>query len=246
MRFYLNHSFLFVLLVVFGFAACTPDETNRETNSDSPLLVEDAVHGQLIELKRGDMLVRPNLNMLPGSAFIANGSGFGHAALVVKGYAHQHIDSLLAGIKIIESIAKDVPRGFQIREISGYSRHHLTILNNVNFGQKYAGNRYRLRLNLSETQIDSIIAFAQSQRNDLSSWNASKRFPDSSFVPDSLYANWADNNTWYCSLLVWQSIYYVTNIDLDHTGGYMVYPNDLIASRLFEQKVQGEPARLRF
>ncbi len=246
MKRFRQHWLLIFMVLATALGGCNSDKTSPKAGPENQLLLQNAVEGQLIELKPGDILVRPNLNLLPGSAFVPNGSGFGHAALVVKGYAHQNIDSLLAGVQIIESIAKDVPRGFQIRQISGYSRHRLTILNNVNFGSKYSGNRYRLRLELSEAQIDSIIAFAMKQRNDLSSWNASKRFPDSNFVPDSLYANWADNNTWYCSLLVWQAIYYVTKIDLDPNGGYMVYPNDLISSPYFDAQPAAETGRLRF
>lgn len=247
MTYLFKNRFLQLLMAVCLFGACSADLHEQAENGFNTKPLESVSSSEkLYELRRGDILVRPNLNVLPGSAFVPNGSGFGHAALVVEGYAHQHIDSLLAGVQIVESIAKDVPRGFQIRQISGYTQHHLTILNNVNFGPQFAGNRYRLRGNFSEQQIDSILAFALAQRNDLSSWNALKSFPIGGNLQDSTRANWADNNSWYCSLLVWQSVYYVTNIDLDPSGGYMVYPNDLIACPVFDEAAEGETGRIRF
>lgn len=203
----------------------------------------------ITELRRGDVLVRPNLNLFPGTSIVPMGTGFGHAALVVSGYEHSNIDSLLAGIQIIESIAKDVSTDFQIREISGLVKSRFDAFNNDNFDQRYAGSRYRLRLDLSEMQIDSILSFALAQKGDRSAWNASKAFPGNSFN-DSLVAlglrkNWADNATWYCSHLVWQSLFYVTGKDFDANGGYMVYPNDLINSDLFNN-TESHCGRTRF
>ncbi len=186
------------------------------------------------ELKKGDIIVKPNSNILPGSSFVTNGKGFGHAALVISDFQHENIDSLLAGVEIIESIAKDVPVEFQVRRIKGLVINKSDAFNNTNFDKHFQGNLYRLRLELTEQQIDSIIAFALDQRNNRSAWNASKSFPDEENYPDKIRKNWADNNTWYCSLLVWQSIYYVTRNDTDPNGAYMVYPNDLINSKLFD------------
>lgn len=247
-KFYSSFSvILFVLLVV---VACdniqkTPQS---EAETDSSEEIPWAYEG-INELKRGDMLVRPNLNIFPGTALVPRGMGFGHAALVTKGFKHSNIDSLLAGVRIIESIAKDVSADFQIREISGLVRSRFDAFNNDNFDERYTGNRYRLRLALREAEIDSVIAFALAQKGDLSAWNASKAFPDNSFN-DSLIAiglreNWADNATWYCSHLVWQALFYTTRKDADANGGYMVYPNDLIKADLFDN-TESHQGRTRF
>lgn len=201
------------------------------------------------ELKKGDILVRPNLNIFPGTSLVQKGMGFGHAALVTKGYKHQNTDSLLAGVQIIESIAKDVSTDFQIREISGLIKSRFDAFNNDNFDQRYAGTRYRLRLQLSEAEIDSIITFALAQKGDRSAWNASKAFPGNAFndslVNSGSRKNWADNATWYCSHLVWQSVFYITQKDADANGGYMVYPNDLIQADLFNN-TESHRGRTRF
>lgn len=235
---------LILLLFAFmGIHGCTgiSDTANAEQIVVGSVL---KANGDTIELKRGDILVRPNLNLLPGSSFVANGKNFGHAALVVKGYKHTNVDTLLAGAVIVESIAKDVPAAFQVREINAMVSSRMEAFDNHNFGNSYVSNRYRLRLQLSKTQVDSIVDFALSQKGKLSSWNASKYFPvapEQQTVAGSLMKN----ETWYCSLLVWQSFLNVTGIDLDPNGGYMVYPNDLINSPYFDQLPEGE-GRIRF
>lgn len=189
------------------------------------------------ELLPGDIIVRPNTDLLPGSARVGGGYMFGHAALVVKGYRSSDIDSLLSHTIIIESMARDVMPGFQVREVPALVYNRRDAFNNTNFSSKYAGNRYRLRLHWTEDELDRLIGFLREQKGDLSRWNSAKRFPDQpildSLVNNGDRKNWADNSHWYCSLLVWQAVMFVKGIDLDPNGGYMVYPNDLIASPYF-------------
>lgn len=234
-------------ILILGLNSCM----EKIKHENPTVLVQDSnnlpfAYEGIHDLRRGDIIVKPNLNFLPGTSFMNNGIGFGHAALVVSGYSHENMDSLLAGATIIESIAKDVPVEFQVREIRGLIKNKSKAYNNTNFAGRYKGNRYRLRLSLTETQIDSIIAFAKAQKMDYSAWNASKSFRnDSLFSSTSQRKNWADNKTWYCSLLVWQSVYYVTNIDLDPNQGYMVYPNDLINSNFFDNTHENQ-GRVKF
>jgi hypothetical protein len=232
--------------LVFCIFGCSSDKTSNEKKAE--IYEVFAVEG-IQELLPGDIIVRPNLGFLPGSSVVQHGSGFGHAALVIKGFKHPDIDSLIAGAIIVESIAKDVSQEFQVRQIQALKRHRMDAFNNTNFDQRYAGNRYRLRLPLTTNQLEKLIAFANQQKGDRSAWNACKRFPDDPFA-DSLARegfrlSWADNSMWYCSLLVWQSVLYATGLDIDVNGGYMVYPNDLINSPLFDNK-EGHTGRARF
>lgn len=230
-------TFKLLALSISIFMAC--NNTEKPQPQSVPLVFDDIpwAYEGITELKKGDILVRPNLNIFPGTSLVPLGMGFGHAALVVKGYSHSNMDSLLAGVQIIESIAKDVSSDFQIREISGLVKSRFDAFNNDNFDHRFEGRRYLLRLPLCESEIDSILAFAIAQKGDRSVWNASKAYPGNHFN-DSLIAlglrdNWADNSTWYCSHLVWQSLFYITGKDADVNGGYMVYPNDLINAHLF-------------
>ncbi len=221
-------------------------------NAESPLFSEEkaslnnfACVEAVSEFRKGDILVRPNANFLPGSSFVKNGFGFGHAVLVTQGFEHENTDSLLAGIVVVESMAAKVHQDFQVREIKGFVEHSNPAFSNVSFHNKYKGNRYRLRLGLNEPQIDSIIAFALSQKGSRSCWNAMKRFPENYEDSEAGKMNWADNHDWYCSLLVWQAVFYVTGIDLDVNGGYQVYPNDLVNHPLFDNTSE-KRARVRF
>jgi hypothetical protein len=206
-------------------------------------------HEGISELRKGDIIVKPNLNILPGTSFVEGGWGYGHAAIVTEGAENMSPDSLLANCRIFESHARFVHRIHQLREVPGHIISDDPAINNTSFGPRFAGNRYRLRLNVPESQIDSIIAFMRSQKGSYSSWNAMKRFPDTPevkvLVSEGKRANWADNTHWYCSHLIWQSVYYVTGIDLDPNGGYFVYPSDLIASPYFDNKPEFE-GRVRF
>ncbi len=204
------------------------------STTDSSIVYE---YEGISELRKGDILVKPNVNLLPGSAFIEGGWGYGHAAIVTIGAQHNHPDSLLAMSFIFESHARPVRRFHQLRELQAYVISDDPVLHNDNFGPQYSGNRYRLRLNIPESQVDSIISFVRSQKGSYSSWNAMKRFPGTphleELVKQGKRENWADNSHWYCSLLVWQAVLFVSGIDLDPNGGYYVYPNDLIASPYF-------------
>lgn len=230
-------------ILILCFCGCTGKPVQESLPTKK--IITGVVHpGDTIELKRGDILVRPNINLLPGTAFVANGKNYGHASLVVKGYKHTNPDSLLAGTVIIESIAKDVPAAFQVREVPALVTHPVLSFDNHNFDRRYQSNRYRLRLPLSEGQIDSIVSFALSQKGKLSSWNASKYF-HSGDNENASAGNLLKNETWYCSLLVWQACYNITGLDLDPNKGYMVYPNDLISSGYFDSLPGGE-GRVRF
>lgn len=213
-------------------------ESSATATNNSPWCVE-GIH----ELRRGDIIVRPNLNIWPRTATLANGKNFGHAALVVKGFTSSNMDSLLMGSIIVESIAKDVPKALQVREVAGLAYHKFDALNNVNFDHTKKGSRYRLRLPLTDQQIDKMIDFALHQKGDSSSWHAAKLIPSENIADTT--RNFDSNTSWYCSLLVWSSVYYATEIDIDCNAGYMVYPNDLIASPAF-YNTEKHTGRARF
>lgn len=220
-------------------------ETIQYTMTDS---IPWAVSG-IDELRPGDILVKPNINILPGTSQMEKGWWFGHAALVISTSNHSNADSLLMGVWIIESQARDVPRFYQIREVQGLVYNADERYHNDSFSSEFEGHRFRLRLNISEEEKEHIMAFCKSQKNKISSWAATKGFPDNamndSLVAAGIKANWADNSHWYCSLLVWQAVFYVTGIDLDPNGGFFVYPNDLIHSPYFDNK-PGFIGRARF
>ncbi|MBS4012353.1 MAG: hypothetical protein KGZ97_01155 [Bacteroidetes bacterium] len=236
---------IFAPLLYLTFSCSTGIESDNKDNLDKfPWAYEG-----ISELRRGDIIVRANSNFFPATSFVENGWNAGHAAIVIQGFESENTDSLLANTVIFESHSRPLPRNHQLREVKALDINNNPFLYNDSFVEKYKGSRYRLRLELSENQIDSIIDFIINQKGSYSSWNSIKRFPNSLEIielVDSAYReNWADNTHWYCSLLIWQAVLYVTGIDLDDNAGYFVYPNDLIMSNYFDNN-KSHKGRSRF
>lgn len=246
-KLFLHQTLLFLILIIIfiiGIFSCSQKQTNNEPLASDPDSSNWCVEG-VNEFRRGDIIVKPNVDFMPGTASVPNGWNFGHAVIVTKGFKHDNIDTLLSHITIVESNASDVAQPYQVREIAGLVRNKNLALNCTSFASKYAGNRFRLRLNLPKSQLDSIINFALDQKGDLSCWNATKSFPGNQTNVPPYAKNWADNTSWYCSLLVWQSVFYVTGIDLDVNGGFQVYPNDIITNPIFNN-TENFTGRARF
>ncbi len=236
---------IIALLMYFAFSCSTDIESDNTENLDHfPWAYEG-----ISELRRGDIIVKANSNFFPATSFVENGWKAGHAAIVIQGFECENTDSLLANTVIFESHSRPLPRNHQLREVKAIDINKNPFLHNDSFTDKYKGSRYRLRLELSTNQIDSIISFITNQKGSFSSWNAIKRYPNSMEIRehvDSAYReNWADNTHWYCSLLIWQAVLYATGIDLDANAGYFVYPNDLIMSSFFDNK-DNHKGRARF
>jgi hypothetical protein len=239
-------SILFVGFILLSIQCTKQNIKNSKTELFTDFNNPDWCLKGISDLKPGDILIKPNVGFLPGSSFVPNGRLFGHAAIVITGYKNDNIDTLLSHVKIVEAIARDVPPSYQVREISGYVVDKNLAKNSTSFGPDYAGNRYRLRMRISQNQIDSIIAFVLDQKKDLFYWNAMKSFPDDIPPEGSTRKNWADNSDWYCTLLIWQAVFYVTSIDLDMNGGYQVFPNDMILNKYFDIQEDHFPSRVRF
>ncbi len=243
---------IIICIICFIAAKSFNSCNNTGLKNDDDISCTDTIpwsYEGITELKRGDIIIRANSNFLPKTAYIEGGWDAGHAAIVTKGSSGKQPDSLLANSLIFESSARDLPREYQLRETKGLDNSTNPLLYNNSFSPLYKGARYRLRLDLPERQIDSIIEFIVNQRGSYSSWNAIKRYPGNpeidQMVKDGIRDNWADNTHWYCSLLIWQAVFYITGIDLDANGGYFVYPNDLVSSEHFDNTINHK-GRARF
>lgn len=226
---------LFLLAVSILLFSCNKNENVIRHFFDSKLLADKnwCIEG-INELRKGDILVVSNGNYLPETTELGSGILFGHAALVTEGFAHENIDSLLSNVTIIELTGLHIHPQFQLREIKGLVNHEFAGLRSDSFSSKRKGLRYRLRLNITQEQIDKIVDFSRAQLGDDYSWNAMKRFENNSDPNDSSLYGWADNSVWNCTLIIWQAVYYVTSIDIDFNKGFFVYPNDMIAHPAFD------------
>ncbi|WP_319499865.1 hypothetical protein [uncultured Draconibacterium sp.] len=178
------------------------------------------------EFKRGDILVKPNNNWLPGTEFVENGNNFGHAVIVLKGAKGDNVEELLKEIVVFESHSRDVSEEYQIREVRGFVEGADWRISNDSFKPKNAGKRYRLRAELPPEKMDAVIEYILAQDNDVSSWRSIKN--TSNVAKDKHY--------WYCTLILYQAFKDVLGIDLDANGGLVVFPNDVIRNSLFDHK----------
>jgi hypothetical protein len=208
--------FLFITTSVFA----------QNLNTNNLIIPEKADSGEIFELKRGDILVKPNHNWFPGTEWVLYGNNFGHVAIVLKGGKNNNIEQLLTETELFESHSRNVPEEFQIRKIPGFVGGTDYRYANDSFDKKYTGKRYRLRLNIPESSIDSVLQYILEQDMDESTWRTIKN--TSNVEKDKHY--------WYCSLLIYQAFKDVLNIDLDSNGGLIVFPNDIVAHPLFDHK----------
>ncbi|MDP4265801.1 MAG: hypothetical protein Q8880_00020 [Bacteroidota bacterium] len=143
------------------------------------------------------------------------------------------INSRLDNILVMEAIGSNVPPSEQVREAKASL-----------YWSKYNVNeRLRLRSkNLTKDQKLKVVKFLREQDKDTYSVLAVKEFKckssnsGNSSKDKCSGQDWADEDIWYCSLLLWQAYMYATdgNLDIDSNGGSLVFPNDIINSKAFD------------
>jgi hypothetical protein len=245
--------FLIVICFISVWVACADDSKNLSDNSgqekeadvskqrftnlsDIPFL--DELH----DLKRCDLIVKSNDNWRPGTTYVEGGSTWGHVMIVLEDYTGKTTDEVLRNTLVFESNSLPIPKEFQLRKIHAYTPGKDLNMSSFSFGLKFQGNRFRLRMALTDVQKDSIIAFILRQDDRTSSWRSVKRYchkQKEQFIDTNVY----EKKTWYCSLLVWQTFQNVLGIDLDANQGLIVFPNDIINSPYFDQDKKN---RVRF
>jgi len=164
-----------------------------------------------IVVEAGDILVRPNSNMLPGSSDRFWGGLTGHVALVVKGGAFSSLDENMGGIEVVEA------RLFNKNPFSYKNR----IVRNravVHFGKKYYGRRYLLKMHINEERIKYVNSFIQKEKD--------KKY--------NLFSSKEDTNTYNCATFVRRLILVTKNYDIDCNKGKIIFPNDIINNSLFD------------
>ena len=221
-----------VLAFSLVFLICSCSGLSEANLRDTPINIKVASESESkFSLKAGDILVRPNYSWMPGSSEIGDGYKFGHAGIVVVGAEGDSIQEVLAKALLIEAHIYDrATKKFIFGSPSQVFRTKAIIT----FDKKFAGNRYRLRINLSDDQITRMIqllngqvGFGQyelfSKRSELIRFGQ-KQEKAFSYLPFK----------WNCSSLVWFAYYYSAGLDIDSNGGEYIYPNDLITCTLFD------------
>lgn len=182
------------------------------------------------ELRKGDILIRPNNGWLPGTIAIPEGRKYGHVGVVVEGATGNNIEETLKKALIIEALFFDqktkkflINPNEQIREEPAWT----------SFGNKFNGIRYRLRVPLSTAQTDSLCSLLKSQL--YASYNIISLKKKSSALTGKKNTG-MNRDSWHCATLTWSVFYSVVNLDIDGNGGILIYPGDIIGSKLFDEE----------
>ena len=245
-------SFPYFIFIIFSISCqkhepITPNSKLRTLNSALSTQHSELLPVQHItELQPCDILVKPNLNFIPGTTFVPGGYLFGHSVIVIRGATDTNEVALLSKTIIFESQACDVPPEYQLRQIAGYLPGKDNRFSNTSFGPAYFGNLYRLRMDLTDGQREAIIDYILDKDNDLSSYRALKRYNQELRKANNTVPLVRKQQYWYCSLLIWQAFYDVLGIDIDANGGVYVHPNDLINSPYFKDEPGRFDKRVRF
>jgi len=180
------------------------------------------------ELKKGDILIRPNWMWWPGSMGIPNGRRYGHVGVVVEGATGNSVEDALQRAHIVEALFFDQRTKQFVFNSAEQLREELAI---VSFGSKFKGIRYRLRLPITQEKTDSICIFLRSQldaRYNILSLKSKQKINAKS-VNNSF-----GRSSWHCATLTWTAFYGFLNKDIDGNKGLLIYPSDIIGSKLFD------------
>jgi hypothetical protein len=185
-------------------------------------------------LKKGDLLVRPNWEWLPGSCPVPNGRMLGHLAVVQNDVSGNSVQDVLSRAMVIEAILFDQrTRKFifnnsnQVREIEA----------SISFGPRFKGVRYRLRMPLTEKQRDDLLVFLKNQIGGRYSIFSTKKTMNSDSEKIAALHT-MKRQSWHCATISWQAYHLATGADIDENQGMIIYPADIIASKLFDGRNQ--------
>jgi hypothetical protein len=222
----------YLVLISLGFVGCFyfAIKKNSELDLTRNFYSEQVSDTSSFELKKGDILVRPNLGWLPGSCKIKGGRRYGHVAVVVEGATGSSIGEALVKAKVVEALFFDqATRKFEF-EKENQIRETKAI---VSFGDRFRGIRYRLRMNLTETEANLMVRFLRNQLDGR--YNILSLKKQTSPADKFTVLKEQKNENWHCGTLVWEAYYLFHGVDIDANKGLFVYPSDIIASKYFDE-----------
>ncbi len=199
--------------------------------------VETLTDSASFNLKKGDILVRPNWSWLPGSIPVNGERKLGHVAIVTEDLSGKTPDEVLSKTQVIEALFYDhAARKFLFRK-EEQIRESKAI---VAFGNRYKGSRYRLRAKLTNQQTEDLIRFLRNQVDGGYNILSFKK-PFASTVENQKNLQNLRQD-WHCATLTWEAYHLATGLDIDSNQGWLIYPSDIIASKSFDSP----GGRLRF
>jgi hypothetical protein len=231
---------LLMLISIIGIVSVVVWGISKKPDQMPPCeFIRTVKSGEVFTFEKGDILIRSNINYLPGTSEAPSGRKFGHAAIVVQRGEGKSIDEALSKAIVVEGIIYDqASRSF---EFDSKKQVRKTTAK-ISFGNRFAGIRYRLRTKLTNEQKETMRQFLEYQlakhRYDLFS---TKDTELALSISKSMY-NLLDGKKWNCTTLCWFAFMNATSLDIDSNKGLLVYPNDIIRCKYFD----GDNGRIRF
>ncbi|MFA5849569.1 MAG: hypothetical protein WC833_06780 [Bacteroidales bacterium] len=169
------------------------------------------VEEKFLTAEPGDILARPNSNMLPGSEKRLWGGLTGHIALVVKGGVFSNMDEHLGGIEVVEArLYNRYPISYENRIVINKA--------SVHFGKRYIGRRYLLKMHLNEKEMSNLSRIINREKE--------KHY--------SLFCSKDDSSGYNCATFVRRLFLETMNYDIDCNKGRVIFPNDIINNPIFD------------
>jgi len=202
--------------------------------------IQTLKHGQIFTFEKGDILIRSNVNYLPGTSHAPAGRKFGHAAIVVQRGEGKSIDEALSKSIVVEGIIYDqATRSYEFDS----KKQVRKACAKISFGNRFAGIRYRLRTKLTNEQKETMSKFLESQITthgyNLFSTKDTKQLALSG---SKIRYDLLEGKKWNCTTLCWFAFMNAASLDIDSNKGLLVYPNDIIRCKFFDE----DKGRIRF
>lgn len=195
--------------------------------------------GVIFTFEKGDILIRSNINYLPGTSEAPSGRKFGHAAIVVQRGEGKSIDEAIGKAIVVEGIIYDqATRSFEFDS----KKQVRKALAKISFGNRFAGIRYRLRTELTNEQKEMMSQFLESQIATHGYSLFSTKDTELALSISKIKYNLLEGKKWNCTTLCWFAFMNAASLDIDSNKGLLVYPNDIIRCKYFD----GDNGRIRF
>ncbi len=219
----MKRAFVSIFILITGAGLFFSLKTNNNGPTENNVFnIEPVSENTFFELKKGDLLVRPNSDNLPGSIAIPYGRMYGHVAIVTEGARGNTIREVLEKTKVVEALFFDqATRKLQWNK-KNQIREGKAI---VSFGDRFKTIRFRLRANITGEQADEMVRFVRNQLDGGYNILSLKR--------KDRNAAGMINKDWHCATLVWEAYYLFSGTDIDANGGIFIYPSDIIANPVF-------------
>ena len=231
---------LLILISIIGIVyVLVWNITNKPDQMPHCEFIRTVKPDEVFTFEKGDILIRSNINYLPGTSGAPSGRKFGHAAIVVQKGEGKSIDEALSKAIVVEGIIYDqASRSF---EFDSKKQVRKTAAK-ISFGNRFAGIRYRLRTKLTYEQKETMSQFLEYQLATHGYNVFSTKDTELAISISKTSYNLLEGKKWNCTTLCWFAFRHASSLDIDSNKGLLVYPNDIIRCKYFD----GANGRIRF